>query len=94
MFTVDDEKTLVDKMFAEQGWERFAPPLEELNAVDGYNIPVTEKYCRAAFDVIPNDIKMQALNWGLGDSDVRDRSYTFLLKYLKDNDLKIGKILP
>lgn len=65
-------KLLIDEMFAEEGWLSFTSPLEELN------LPVSPELCRAAFDSLPESIQRLALEWGLGDTEVRDAAYTFM----------------
>ena len=65
-------KPIIDEMFAGEGWTEFASPLEELD------LPCTAETCRAAFDSLPDDIQFDAIQWGIGDTEIRDRAYVYL----------------
>ena len=65
-------KPIFDEMFAGDGWEGFAAALEELD------IEATPESCRAAFDVLPETIKLELHMNGLGDTCSRDEAYVYL----------------
>lgn len=67
-----------DKCF-EEDWKSFHDVLMEVVFVNGVETRFFGKEeCKKAFDLLPRNIKIEAIEWGLGDTVVRDSAYVYL----------------
>lgn len=57
------------------------------NALDIYNI--SDKQLKSVWDVLPMDIKYEALQWGMSDTVVRDNIYVWIL----ENTNEVSKLI-
>mgnify|MGYP001559223462 CR=1 FL=1 len=72
-------KPAIDDLFeSNDDWKSIIDVLNENNTDEGLPMrSYTKEEIRAKFDALPDNIQFGALEWGIGDTEVRDNIYVF-----------------